>query len=476
MISESITSLIIKSLLYNEDYARKCLPYIEERYFKNHAEKWLVKEIKSFITDYGAAPTKEALSIKLNKDDKVTEQVHTDISEYIKRLTKPSQTKLDFLVKETEEFCKEQALQNAILDSVSILNKDNKSQPTTAIPDIIKEALAVTFDPNIGHDYFDDHKARFDHYHAILERIPFDIDLFNTVTGGGTPKKTLNILLAGTNVGKSLAMCHMAAANLQDGKNVLYITLEMAEEEIAKRIDCNLLNVPISQLLEVPEVDYKRKMANLKQKLLGKLIIKEYPTSTAGVANFRALLTELYLKKSFVPDIIYIDYLNLCQSNRFKAMNDSFSYYKAVAEELRGLAVEVEVPIWTATQTNRTGFGHSDVGLTETAESFGLPMTADFMVALITSEELEQQNKILVKQLKSRYGDVSKNRRFHVGIDKLKMRLYNLDDKNAKATSPNNKTSNSGNSDSDDKPAFDKTAFGQGMKAEKKNKFNDWDF
>jgi archaellum biogenesis ATPase FlaH len=472
MINESITSLIIKSLIYNEDYARKCLPYINERYFKNPSEKWLVKEIKAFIIDYGNAPTKEALSIKLNKDTSLNETIHNSVSEYIGKLVKPETVKLDFLIKETEEFCKEQALQNAILDSVGILNNDDKSKPKTAIPDIIKEALSVTFDPNIGHDYFEDANARFDHYHAVLEKVPFDLEYFNKITGGGTPKKTLNILLAGTNVGKSLSMCHMATANIRDGKNVLYITLEMAEEEIAKRIDCNLLNVPITQLLDIPEADYKRKLSHLKQKLIGKLVVKEYPTSSAGVSNFRALLTELFLKKNFVPDIIYVDYLNLCQSDRFKAMSDSFSYFKAVAEELRGLAVEADVPIWTATQTNRTGFGSSDFGLTETAESFGLPMTADFMVALITNEDLEQMNKIMVKQLKSRYGDVSKNRRFHIGIDKLKMRLYNLDDNDSKVNTQNN----SNTSDSDDKPVFDKSAFGEGMKAERKEKFDDWKF
>jgi len=423
---------IIKNLVYNEEYVRKVLPFIRADYFSDNAEKIVFKEIFEFINQYKNPPTHEALVINFTEKKNLSE---TQVQEAIELLNKvhldrDEPTETQWLIEQTEKFCQDKAIYNAIMESVSILDSKNEKRTRGEIPQLLSDALGVSFDNNIGHDYTQDFDSRYDSYHKVESRIRFDLDLFNKITKGGLPIKTLNIALAGTGVGKSLFMCHVAAGNLSQGQNVLYITLEMAEEKIAERIDANLLNIDLDELRTISKEDYTRKFSALKDKTQGKLIIKEYPTAGASVLHFRALLNDLALKKNFRPDIIFIDYLNICCSARIKpgANVNSYSYIKAIAEELRGLAVEFSLPVVSATQTTRSGFSNSDPGLEDTSESFGLPATADFMFALVTNEELEALNQILVKQLKNRYGDPNLYKRFVLGVDRAKMRLYDVED------------------------------------------------
>ena len=422
---------ILKNLIYNEDYARKIIPFIKDEYFSDTTERRVFKEIDAFINQYKNLPTYESLVINFTEAKHLTEAEVQNAVELVREIhsDKDEPTDMKWLTDQTEKFCQDKAIYNAIMESVQILDNKKDSKPKGAIPKLLSDALGVSFDSTVGHDYINDSDARYDFYHRHENRIPFDLDLFNKITKGGLPTKTLNICLAGTGVGKSLFMCHAAAGCLSQGKNVLYITLEMAEERIAERIDANLLNVDMNYLQTMTKTDYDRKFEVLRNKTQGKLIIKEYPTASASALHFRALLNELQLKKSFVPDIIFIDYLNICSSARIKpgANVNSYSYIKAIAEELRGLAVEFSVPVVSATQTTRSGFTNSDPGLEDTSESFGLPATADFMFALISTEELEQLNQIMVKQLKNRYGDPNNYKRFVIGIDRSKMRLYDVE-------------------------------------------------
>ena len=422
---------ILKNLIYNEEYTRKVLPFIQSDYFSDNTEKVVFKEIFEFVNKYKNLPTHEALVINFTESKTLTEpQVRSSIellNEF--KQNKDETVDLSWLTENTEKFCQDKAIYNAIMESVQILDDKAEKKSKGEIPKLLSDALGVSFDSNIGHDYINDFDSRYDFYHRVESRIRFDLDIFNKITKGGLPTKTLNIALAGTGVGKSLFMCHVAAGCLSQGHNVLYITLEMAEEKIAERIDANLLNIDINELQTISKPDYERKFEALKSKTQGKLIIKEYPTAAASTLHFRALLSELALKKNFRPDIIFVDYLNICASARIKAGGNvnSYTYVKAIAEELRGLAVEFNLPVVSATQTTRSGFTNSDPGLEDTSESFGLPATADFMFALVTNEDLEALNQILVKQLKNRYSDPSYFKRFVVGIDKPKMRLYDTE-------------------------------------------------
>jgi len=416
--------------LKNEEYARKILPFVKDEYFTVEEDRVLFHEIKDFIVKYNNIPTVDALLIEVDsiahlKEDQVKQIVNT-----VKELHKDDiDTNMDWLVDSTEKFCQEKAIYHAIMKSIDIMNNKDSTNTKGAIPQLLTDALGVSFDPNVGHDYLEQYEDRYDYYHRVLEKIPFDLDFFNKITKNGLPKKTLNIALAGTGVGKSLFMCHVAASCLSMGKNVLYITLELAEEEVAKRIDANLMNITFDDLMNLPKEMYQKKAENIKNKTTGKLIVKEYPTAGAGSIHFKALLNELNLKKSFRPDIIFIDYLNICMSSRIKpgASVNSYTYVKAIAEELRGLAVEYDVPVVSATQTTRSGFVSSDIGLEDTSESFGLPATADFMFALISTEELHELGQLMVKQLKNRYNDPTVNKRFVVGIDRAKMKLYDVE-------------------------------------------------
>jgi len=423
---------IIKNLIYNEEYVRKVLPFIRPDYFSDNAEKIVFKEIFEFINQYKNPPTHEALVINFTEKKTLTEPQVQEAIELLNKVhsDRDEPTETQWLIEQTEKFCQDKAIYNAIMESVSILDSKGEKRTKGEIPQLLSDALGVSFDNNIGHDYTQDYDSRYDSYHKVESRIRFDLDLFNKITKGGLPIKTLNIALAGTGVGKSLFMCHVAAGNLSQGQNVLYITMEMAEEKIAERIDANLLNIDLDELRTISKEDYTRKFSALKDKTQGKLIIKEYPTAGASVLHFRALLNDLALKKNFRPDIIFIDYLNICCSARIKpgANVNSYSYIKAIAEELRGLAVEFSLPVVSATQTTRSGFSNSDPGLEDTSESFGLPATADFMFALVSNEELEALNQILVKQLKNRYGDPNLYKRFVLGIDRAKMRLYDVED------------------------------------------------
>lgn len=419
---------ILKNLVNNEEYMRKVLPFIKADYFTESVDRSVFNLITDFIEKYNKPPTLEALEISLQNSN-LNEADFKETAALIGQLTQKETPDQAWLVDETEKFCKDKAVYNAILQSIGILEGRDKQHSKDGIPSLLQEALGVCFDSSVGHDYFDDSSDRYDFYHRIESRIPFDLTLFNKITNGGLPNKTLNIALAGTGVGKSLFMCHVAAGALAQGRNVLYITMEMAEERIAERIDSNLLNVEIDQLKDLPKNMFESRVNKLHQKTHGKLIIKEYPTASAHVGHFKALLSELSLKRSFKPDIIFIDYLNICASARFKPGGsvNSYTYVKAIAEELRGLAVESNLPIVSATQTTRSGYSNTDVELTDTSESFGLPATADFMFALISTEELEQLNQIMVKQLKNRYNDPTLHKRFMVGIDRAKMKLFDLE-------------------------------------------------
>jgi len=424
-----IENTIFSNLLFNEDYARKTIPFLKEEYFSNQADKVLFSLISEYVHKYNAFPSKEALAIDLSNKVGVSELTFKEVADNISKLDIDKDTKLDWLIDQTEKFCQEKAVYNAIMQSIQILDDKKTTEGKGSIPKILSDALGVSFDPHIGHDFIDDADSRFEFYHKKEVRLPFDLEYFNKITGGGLPKKTLNICLAGTGVGKSLFMCHLAASHLLQGYNALYITLEMAEERIAERIDANLLDVTLDDLKVIPKDIYDKKIDRVKGKTAGKLIIKEYPTASAGSANFRYLINELKIKRNFTPDVIFIDYLNICSSSRIRhgANVNSYTLVKAIAEELRGLAVEFNVPIISATQTTRSGYSNSDLGLEDTSESFGLPATADFMFGLSTSEELEALGQIMVKQLKNRYNDPGNNRRFVLGIDRAKMRLYNVE-------------------------------------------------
>ena len=425
---ERIETTILRNLIFDEEYSRKVIPFIEPDYFEQRSEKVIFEEITQFIVKYGNAITTEALCIELENRTDLTE---TEIKE-TRELTGGFNNSLvdaQWLLDTTEKWCRDRAIYLALMESINIADGGNDKKGRDAIPSILSEALAVSFDNHIGHDYLQDYEERYESYHRKEDRIPFDLEYLNKITKGGLPNKTLNIALAGTGVGKSLFMCHVASSVLLQGKNVLYITLEMAEEKIAERIDANLLNVPIQDLTDLPKSTFENKVTGLAKKTQGTLIIKEYPTASAHSGHFKALLNELALKKSFRPDIIFIDYLNICASSRYRQGGsiNSYSYIKSIAEELRGLAVEAQVPIVSATQTTRSGYGSSDVDLTDTSESFGLPATADLMLALISTEELEQLGQIMVKQLKNRYNDLNVHKRFVVGIDRAKMRLYDCE-------------------------------------------------
>ena len=428
---KKIEKIILKNLFQNEPFLRKVLPYLKAEYLQERSEKIIFEEIQKYVLKYNNLPTHEAIQVELENREGLFEDDYKKCFELVDELKSNTEvSRQDWLAEQTEKFCQEKALHNAILESIQILDEKSKTDKSKgSIPQILSEALSVSFDPNIGHDYIENAEQRYQFYHTIEKRVPFDLDYFNRITKGGLPQKTLNIALAGTGVGKSLFMCHMAASCLSQNLNVLYITMEMAEEKIAERIDANLLNVKLEDLGNLPKDVYDRKISRLKENIKGKFIIKEYPTASASSIHFRNLLNELSLKKHFKPDIIFIDYLNICASARIKhgANVNSYSYIKAIAEELRGLAVEFAVPIMSATQTTRTGFSNTDPGLEDTSESFGLPATADMMFALITSEELESLNQIMVKQLKNRYNDPTLNKRFAIGVDRSKMRLYDIE-------------------------------------------------
>lgn len=462
-----IEQTIFGNLIFREDYGRKVIPFLKKEYFQDNNDKILFEIIESYVMKYNRFPTKEALAIDLSASANINDDQVKVIAGIIENLECDPKTELDWIVDKTEKFVQERSVYNAIMQSIQILDDKDGKNVKGSIPQILSDALAISFDTNIGHSFLDDTDSRYEFYHRKEEKVAFNLDYFNRITKGGLPNKTLNIALAGTGVGKSLFMCHCASGNLLDGKNVLYITMEMAEERIAERIDANLLNVTMDELGEMNKETYDRKLTQVKNRTTGKLIIKEYPTASAGSANFRHLINELKLKKNFIPEIIYIDYLNICASSRMKYGNNvnSYMYVKAIAEELRGLAVEFNVPIVSATQTTRSGFGNSDVGLEDTSESFGLPATADFMFALITSEELEGLGQLMVKQLKNRYNDPAAYRRFVVGIDRSKMKLFDVEQDAQEGLV-------------DDRPVMDKSDFGERDSDfyKKKPKFGKKDF
>ena len=425
-MTERIEETILRNLICNEQYYRKVVPFIKADYFQEYNEKILFEEIADFAAKYDKVPTKEVLTINLQSRGDLTEETFKDTLSGLNSLS-DEWVDYDWLCDSTEKWCQDRAIYNALMQSIKIADGGDKKLDKGSIPSILQDALAVSFDEHIGHDYIEQADDRYEFYHRKEEKIPFDLEKFNYITKGGLPNKTLNIALAGTGVGKSLFMCHMAGSALSQGYNVLYITCEMAEEKIAERIDANLLNVSVKDIIDIPEVLFRSKVQEISKKTQGKLIIKEYPTASAHAGHFRALLNDLQLKKDFKPDLIFVDYLNICASVRYKgAIVNSYTYVKAIAEELRGLAVETNLPIISATQTTRAGFGNSDPDLTDTSESFGLPATADFMFALISTEELEQQGRILVKQLKNRYNDPTASKKFMLGIDRSKMRLYDV--------------------------------------------------
>jgi hypothetical protein len=456
----SLSNLIFAGLIGNEDYGRKVLPYIREEYFETLSDKIIFNVIQSYVDKYNKFPNELAVKVDL-ESLKLDDRVYGECKEKILELDYDASKDLEWLIDKTEKFCQERAVYNAIMASIQILDNKDPKNSKGSIPKLLQDALGVSFDTHIGHDFIDDSDPRFEYYRRIEDRVPFRLEYLNRITKNGLPKKTLNVILAGPHVGKSLFMCSTAAGNLLDGKNVLYITMEMAEEEIARRIDANILDIPIEELDTIPKEIFDKKMNRVKGKTSGKLIIKEYPTSTAGSANFRHLLMELRIKKNFIPDIVYIDYLNICASSRIKMGSNvnSYTYIKAVAEELRGLAVEFCIPIVSATQTTRSGFGNSDVDITDTSESFALPATVDFMLALVTSEELESMGQIMAKQLKNRYTDLGKCKRFVIGIDRTKMKLYDVEE--------------SAQDLMDDTPVMDKGDFGEREKStnRKKSKF-----
>ena len=428
-LTQRIETTILNNLIFNEDYTRKVIPFLKAEYFTDFTEKTVFQTVAEYVDKYKSVPDVEALNIDIQKAPQTEEQYKT-IQEYLTHFV-PSKVDEQWLLDETEKFCKDKAIYNAILDGIHIIDGKSKDQTADAIPSILSDALSVSFDSHVGHDYMEQAEERYEYYHEVEDKIPFDLDFFNKITKGGLPPKTLNICLAGTGVGKSLFMCHVAAAALLQNKNVLYISLEMAEKKIAERIDANLMNVSLEDLPDLSRRMFDSRIERIQKKTEGKLIIKEYPTASAHCGHFRALHNELLLKRQFRPDIIFIDYINICASSRFKYGSNvnSYTYIKGIAEEMRGLAVELNVPIMSATQTTRQGFVSTDIGLEDTSESFGLPATADLMFALISTEELESLNQMLVKQLKNRYNDPTVNKRFILGVDRAKMKLYDVSQK-----------------------------------------------
>ena len=455
-----VEQVILKQLINNEEYTRKVIPFLFKDYFADTNEQIVFEKIKEFINNYNKIPTKEALVVELDNDKTLNDDQFQQCGKIVNELVVEESPDLQWLIDKTEKFCQEKAVYNAIMESIGIIDGKDKKKSSNSIPDILSEALGVSFDTHVGHDFLDDYEHRYEFYHKTEDKIKFDIELLNIVTKGGLSRKSLNIILAGTGVGKSLAMCHMASANLMDGKNVLYITLEMAEEKIAERIDANLLSTPLSDLINMSEDLYTSRVEQLKKETPGKLIIKEYPTATAGAGHFRHLMNELSMKRNFQPDIIYVDYLNIAVSMRIKPgmSSGTYTYIKAIAEELRGLAVEKNVPIVSATQLNRDGFKSSDPDLTDTSESFGLPATADFMVAMISNDELQGKGQVIFKQLKNRYSDPTLNKKFIVGVDRDKMRMYDAE--------------HSAQEDLLDGPIFDNTQTGQAVKKERTDNTN----
>tara|TARA_B100000123_G_scaffold69284_1_gene49290 strand:+ start:589 stop:1956 length:1368 start_codon:yes stop_codon:yes gene_type:complete len=451
-LATNLEQTVLKNLLTNEKYMRKVLPFIKPDYFEG-VYRILFKEVGKFVAKYNKLPSAESFKIELDQSDKLTDDQYNMAMDIVPQLFTKNESDEQWLMDTTEKWCQDRAIYNAIMESISIIDGKHDTLTKGALPDLLTKALSVGFDLTVGHDYIENVEDRYEFYHRDEDRIPFDIEFFNKITKGGVPNKTLNIALAGTGVGKSLYMCHVAANALTDGRDVLYITMEMAEERIAERIDANLLNVPIDQLDKLSKDMFTTKVADIARKTTGKLIIKEYPTGAAHSGHFRALLNELKLKRQFEPDIIFIDYLNICSSSRMKGLGgaiNTYSYVKAIAEELRGLAVEYDVPIFSATQTTRSGFSNSDVGLEDTSESFGLPATADLMFALISTEELEQKGEIMVKQLKNRYNDPTIHKRFVIGVDRSKMRLFDVEEDSQNLV--------------DDTPVFDKTDTGKRFK------------
>ena len=449
-----LETTILKNLIYNEEYTRKVLPFLSVNYFQEREDKILYEKINEYINQYNTLPTQEALAIELDKSSIKDEEFQNSLKLLESITNENDEANISWLLDSTEKFCQDRAIYNAVVESISILDeKGRNTRDKGSIPDILSDALSVSFDPHVGHDYLLDAEERYEFYHRIEEKIPWDLEFFNRITKGGLSNKTLNIALAGTGVGKSLFMCHVAASCLSQNYNVLYITLEMAEEKIAERVDANLLNISIDDLQKIPKDLYDKKINKLKQTIKGKLIVKEYPTASANANHFRALLNELNLKRSFVPNIILIDYINICTSSRIKqgANVNSYTYIKSIAEELRGLAVENAIPILSATQTTRSGFTNTDIGLEDTSESFGLPATADFMFAIISTEQMEELNQIMIKQLKNRYSDPTSNRKFVIGIDRSKMKLYDVEQ------FAQNELVDTGQ---DDEPAFDKATAG----------------
>ena len=423
-----IEQVILENLIKDDAYVRKVIPFLKPDYFMQYEDKKVFDIIFNFVEKYNNPPSKQAIILAINEDTSLNEDSHAKCMEVINTLN-GDEVNRDWLVDETEKFCKDKALYLGVMESIQIIDGKNKEKSTDALPSILSEALSVGFDTNIGHDFIEDAEKRYDFYHRLEEKVEFDLDMFNKITEGGLSNKTLNIALAGTGVGKSLFMCHMASAAISKGKNVLYITLEMSEERIAERIDANLMNIPIQELGDLSKAMYDDRIKKINDKIEGRLIVKEYPTASAHSGHFKALINELKLKRSFFPDIIFIDYLNICSSSRFRAGSSANSYtiIKSIAEELRGLAVEQDVPIVSATQTTRGGYDNSDVSLTDTSESFGLPATADLMFAIISTEELEQLGQFMIKQLKNRYADPTRNKRFMIGVDRARMKLFDLD-------------------------------------------------
>ena len=457
-MSQTIERTALTQLVTNEQYARKVLPFMKGDYFSDKTERTVFEEITKFVDKYNKIPTQTSLEIEVSGRKDLNEEEFKKVVAVIQTL-ESTDVDFDWLVNTTEQFCKDKAVYNAIVEGISIIDGKDKHRGPDAIPNILTDALAVGFDNRVGHDYLVDADDRFDFYHTVEEKIPFDLEFFNRITKGGLPPKTLNIALAGTGVGKSLFMCHMAANCLSMGKNVLYITLEMAEERIAERIDANLMNISMEDLHDLPKQMYDNKIAKIIKSTSGKLIVKEYPTASAHTGHFRGLIKELAIKKSLKPDIVFVDYLNICASTRYKGQSNvnSYMYIKAIAEELRGLAVEINVPIMSATQTTRSGFTNSDIGLEDTSESFGLPATADLMFALISNEELDELNQIAVKQLKNRYNDLTVNKRFVIGIDRAKMQLFDIKPEEQDDLVDTNQTEFA-------EPVFDNTSFGEDWK------------
>lgn len=419
---------ILAGLLTDSEFCKKTIPFLQEEYFLDRVDRAVFRSVKEFVDEYKGVPTREALLIALENNKTLNEDEFSRCKTLVSEVSKVGKQDTEWLCDTTEQFCKDKAIYNAILESIQIIDGKDKTRTPNALPEILSKALAVSFDTNVGHDFLEDYEQRYEFYHRVERKIPFDLEMFNTITKGGIAPKTLNVIMAGTNVGKSLFMCHHAASCLMQNKNVLYITLEMAEERIAERIDANVMDITMDELVDLPKEMYEKRLKTATRGVSGKLIVKEYPTSMASVSHFRILLDELRLKKGFVPDIIFVDYINICASSRFKQGNNinSYTYIKAIAEEMRGLAVEHDLPIVTATQVNRSGFSSTDIDLTETSESFGLPQTADFMVALITTEDLEKSGQIMVKQLKNRYNQKSTNKKFIVGLNYAKMKFYDV--------------------------------------------------